>query len=270
MPRHRPVHDDDWSSHIRNGRQRYATDDWEAPYRICDAKPDKYTKTYNRVRQLIMPVYLFQTPFVERAVVRHQRQSLDKRSYFTPNVRKIIGFLSICRRKPMYFGSPSGIIIRIRTYKSIYFIDHRPALNNDHSYAAHTGTTAVCRLKIDCCKIFHRPSEISVSENRQSIYSGKTDNAPSNSTIGFPPGRQKETRSNRIRRASIKTRSESEQRTVISRKAIPSTSCNNINRSQLASTLSTVTPETGTSGIPTALTKRLHCSTIISRAVIFL
>lgn len=76
--------------------------------------------------QPIMPVYLFQTPFVERAVVCHQRQSLYKRSYFAPNVRKIIGFIGICRRKPMYFGSPQGIIIRIRTYKPVYFIDYRP------------------------------------------------------------------------------------------------------------------------------------------------
>ena len=84
-----------------------------------------------------MPVYLFQTPFVERAVVCHQRQSLDKRSYFAPNVRKIIGFIGIYRRKPMYFGSPQGIIIRIRTYKPVYFIDY-PYLRDcsTNSYSA--------------------------------------------------------------------------------------------------------------------------------------
>ena len=48
MPRHRPVHDDGRSSRIRNERQQYATDDWEAPCRIYDAKPGMYKKTDSR------------------------------------------------------------------------------------------------------------------------------------------------------------------------------------------------------------------------------
>ena len=48
-----------------------------------------------------------------------------------------------------------AVIIGFRLDERIERVRHLAIPHNDHTNAAHTGTTAIRRLEIYCCKVFH-------------------------------------------------------------------------------------------------------------------
>lgn len=101
-----------------------------------------------------------QTPFVERSVVRHQRQPLDPGCDLGPYASEIGRSSRIRSRQPVYLGAETAIIIRIGMDQPIDRIDNPTLAHDHHSDRTDTGAFAVGRFEIYGSKIFHTPRKI--------------------------------------------------------------------------------------------------------------
>ena len=112
------------------------------------------------ILRIIHPVHfenLFQTSFIELAVMRHKRESLNLRCNLLPDVWKNRSILSVLLRYPMNFLAEPFIVFRLRMYQAIERIHDLAATDDNHSNAAHAGTAFIGCLEINCCKIYHTP-----------------------------------------------------------------------------------------------------------------
>ena len=104
---------------------------------------------------LIHPENLFQTSFIEPAVVSHKRKSFNLRGYLFPDTRKNRSIFSIFFRQPVDLLAEPLIVFRLRMYQTIERVHNLPVTDDNHSNAAHAGTALIGCLEINCCKILH-------------------------------------------------------------------------------------------------------------------
>lgn len=107
------------------------------------------------VIHLIHFEHLFQAPFIEWAIVRNKRQTLNFRSNLLPDVREYRGVFSILLRKPVYLLTEPLIVFRLRVDQTVERVYNLATAYNHHPHAAHTGTALIGGLEIYCCEIFH-------------------------------------------------------------------------------------------------------------------
>lgn len=97
----------------------------------------------------------FQAPFVERAVVRYQRQTLDKGRYFPPYFREVRGLYGIVIAEAVDAGAEFGVVVRARTYQPICLVAYLSAAHDHQADTAYARPLPVGRLEVYGCKVFH-------------------------------------------------------------------------------------------------------------------
>ena len=90
--------------------------------------------------------------------MRHKRKPLYKRCNLLPYHRKYRRFRCICQCQPMHPGIPIGVILRLRTNKTIVIIYNLPIPYNHYSNTAHTGALFIGSFKIYGSKVLHNSS----------------------------------------------------------------------------------------------------------------
>ena len=88
------------------------------------------------IRHSVFLEYGFQTAFIKRPVVGHERKSLYQRFNLCPDFgesRLIVGVLT---REAMNFGCPVSIVIRGGADEAVKSVDDLAAAYHDNAYAA--------------------------------------------------------------------------------------------------------------------------------------
>ena len=108
--------------------------------------------------RIIYPVHpenLFQTSFIEAAVVGDKRQSVYFRRYLFPNIRKNRGVCGIFGTKSVNTAACRMIIFRLRPDKTVKRFFYNAAAHYHHADAAYAAPLFVRSLEIYCRKIIH-------------------------------------------------------------------------------------------------------------------
>ena len=93
--------------------------------------------------------------FVERAVVRDQREPFYQGLDLCPYIRKHRCVFRICRSEPMDPSTKPLVILRLRVDEAVERVLDHPVPHDDHPHAAHAGRVLVGRLEIYGCEIKH-------------------------------------------------------------------------------------------------------------------
>lgn len=115
----------------------------------------------------ILGKYRPQPTLVKWPVVSHKGQSLNKRLYLRPYLRKCRLSVGIPACQAMYLGSPISIVIGCRLNKRVEFVDNLTSAHNDHTDTTHVASSSVGRLKINRNKVLHCQSFLYSSYNSE-------------------------------------------------------------------------------------------------------
>ena len=96
-----------------------------------------------------------EAPLVETGVVRNEREPLDERFYFLPDVWEYRCIFGVLRAKPVYLPAEPLVVLRLGVDETVEGVHNLPVTHDHHSDGAYTGGLLVRRLEINSCKISH-------------------------------------------------------------------------------------------------------------------
>lgn len=97
----------------------------------------------------------FETAFVKRLVVSHERIIFQERCYLLPHMGKHRRIIGVFARQPVYLGAVVGIKIGLRLYQRIKLTGENTVAHHDDADAANAGPVVIGGFKIDGSKILH-------------------------------------------------------------------------------------------------------------------
>ena len=109
-----------------------------------------------RIIHLIHLKNLFQTAFIERAVMCDKRKPFNHWRNLLPYIREDRGTVSIFFTKAVHPAAEPLVVFRFRMNKTIKTVNNLSVTHNDHSDAANAAPAFIGCFKIYCCKIFHK------------------------------------------------------------------------------------------------------------------
>ncbi len=125
----------------------------------AERAPRSPARAVENVFGIMQPPYLercAQAPLVERAVVRHQRQTLYQWRYLGPHLGKVGCGVGVSTRQSVDLGGPVRIVIRRGANQTIDLVRYPPAAHYHDAHAANARPFGIGRLEIYGRKIFHR------------------------------------------------------------------------------------------------------------------